>query len=1438
MPDTYQTPVPTRRGPDRSLLFGWLAGCVLLLTAVPATAGDWPSWRGNAGHTAAAADALNDSLSLEWVRVLPPPRPAWPKSQTKLQFDLSYEPIVVGGRVYIGSTVNDTITAYDARTGDEIWRFYTNGPVRFAPVLYKERLYAVSDDGYLYCLNATDGTLVWKVNGGPADRPILGNERLVSTWPARGGAVVADGVVYFTTGIWPSMGIFIHAVDATTGRILWTNSRTGSQFVVHPHGASSFGSVVPQGYLAAAGDTVIVPGGRSQPALLDRATGKMRYFEFGAKSSGGYDVLANDRVYAVSDNLYRLSDGLDLGPVAANVLDGEWLFGIGTGGTILVQSTEGEVKTTESVDRRGRKEKKTTFTPRAKWQIKTASRSQPARLHAKAGNVLYTSAEKRVMAFRFVDQEHAAETQDPVWSAHVEGNVWGVVPAEGRLYVVTEDGVLSCFGPETKQPVRHPLPAAAAEIADDAIGGQAAEILALPGANAGYAIALGIPRSNLIEQLVRRSSLFVMALDPSAEKVDAFRREMDRRGLYGTRVSAHVGDLASFPFPPYLANLVVCTQPELVGFKLSDSALIRLYHPLRPYGGVACLAIDDHDHDELAKAVASAKLPNAIVGRHAGFSLVTRSGPLPGAGTWSHQYADAANSVVSQDELVKAPLGVLWWGGPSNDKVLPRHGHGPSPQVAGGRLFIEGPHMLRAVDAYTGRLLWEREFQNLGQYYDITAHFPGAGEIGSNYVSLPESVYVVYGSAILELDAATGEKKREFTLPAGPDGTPGFWGSISIDGELLVATSTPVKIAAEEPKQASSDALPAGFAAVFPQEAPWAYLAGSDPPDEWTQADYQLKDWKEGPGGFGFADNDDRTILRDMRDKYQRVYIRRTFDAGVLDGANVLALAIKYDDGFIAYLNGKEVARGNVEKGRGAEASRIAPHEASNTEYFDIADFRALLKPTGNVLAIEGHNESKDNGDFTLDCVLIGTKEQTTLADALRKSKPEASLDDSLMPVRYASASKRLVVFNRQTGEQLWARDAIHAFRHNCIVVANDAVYCIDAISPLQRQMLLRRGVNVSGQGKLLALNARTGNERWSTEEDVFGTFLNYSAEYDVLLQGGSANRDRAKDETDKGLVAYQGKDGTVLWKDLKLAYSGPCLLWKDKIITNGDSGFRLELLTGKNTGWTYRRMHGCNSVIGSKHLLTFRSGAAGFCDLAGDSGTGNLGGFRSSCTSNLIPADGILSAPDFTRTCICSYQNQCSLAFVHMPDAEFWTFNAERPIDPQPERLGFNLGAPGDRRSDDGTLWFEYPSSGGPTPKFDITVEPAEVTWFNRHSATVAGDGLKWVAASGAVGINTLRLKLSDKPASAKPYTVRLVFLEPEEARPGERIFSVSLQGQEVLADFDVARAAGGSLRTVVRTFTGIKIDSQLEVQLTAAKGNGTKPPVLCGVELVAEKE
>src|SRR5262249_35202665 len=145
--------------------------------------------------------------------------------------------------------------------------------------------------------------------------------------------------------------------------------------------------------------------------------------------------------------------------------------------------------------------------------------------------------------------------------------------------------------------------------------------------------------------------------------------------------------------------------------------------------------------------------------------LISREGALPGAANWTHQHADAANTRVSRDARVKAPLGVLWFGGPGNQSVLPRHGHGPVPQVIDGRLVIGGANGLRAIDVYTGRLLWEVKLPGLGKLYDNTAHQPGANAVGSNYVCTPEGVYVAHRDKCLRLGLDTGKPAATFTLP-------------------------------------------------------------------------------------------------------------------------------------------------------------------------------------------------------------------------------------------------------------------------------------------------------------------------------------------------------------------------------------------------------------------------------------------------------------------------------------------------------------------------------------------------------------------------------------------------------------------------------------------------------------------------------------------------
>jgi hypothetical protein len=188
------------------------------------------------------------------------------------------------------------------------------------------------------------------------------------------------------------------------------------------------------------------------------------------------------------------------------------------------------------------------------------------------------------------------------------------------------------------------------------------------------------------------------------------------------------------------------------------------------------------------------------------------------------------------------------------------------------------------------------------------------------------------------------------------------------------------------------------------------------------------------------------------------------------------------------------------------------------------------------------------------------------------------------------------------------------------------------------------------------------------------------------------------------------------------------------------------------------------------------------------------------------------------------------------MADVETWTsFGSQTPKQPV-RRLGLNLAAPGDRKADDGTLWLEYPSVGGSSPAVAVKTVPAQPEWFRRHSSQISGPGYSWVAASGAKGLSSLTVKLAESSAAPRNYKVRLHFLEPDNLKLGERVFSVSLQGKQVLPTLDVVQEAAGQNCSLVKEFSGIAVTDDLVVDLVPASTSRIQAAVLSGIEVQAE--
>ncbi len=179
--------------------FFFLIPCVLV------NALDWPTYRHDAQRTRITSEQLNLPLSKVWVfksklepeRAWPAPFRENPYSGTKVEplltFDHAFQPIACGNSVYFGSSCDHQIYCLDIGSGQVKWTFYSEGPIRTCPTFHEGKLYFGSDDGNIYCLNASTGIEHWRHLVGPNNDKIPGNEQVISRWPVRSGVLVEKG---------------------------------------------------------------------------------------------------------------------------------------------------------------------------------------------------------------------------------------------------------------------------------------------------------------------------------------------------------------------------------------------------------------------------------------------------------------------------------------------------------------------------------------------------------------------------------------------------------------------------------------------------------------------------------------------------------------------------------------------------------------------------------------------------------------------------------------------------------------------------------------------------------------------------------------------------------------------------------------------------------------------------------------------------------------------------------------------------------------------------------------------------------------------------------------------------------------------------------------------------------------------------------------------
>jgi outer membrane protein assembly factor BamB len=194
-----------------------LASSVLLTVAfatAPATAADWPGWRG-ANRDGVSAET---GLLQEWAPGGPPL--AWKAAG----IGTGYSSVaVVGDRIYTTGDKDgeQQVFSLDRDGGQILWRAKLgpafdekrgNGP-RGTPVVDDGRVYALGTDGDLVCLEADTGKEIWRRN---LARDYGG--KMMSRWMWSESPLVDGDRLIFTPGAW-NAGLV--AVDKVTGEDIW-----------------------------------------------------------------------------------------------------------------------------------------------------------------------------------------------------------------------------------------------------------------------------------------------------------------------------------------------------------------------------------------------------------------------------------------------------------------------------------------------------------------------------------------------------------------------------------------------------------------------------------------------------------------------------------------------------------------------------------------------------------------------------------------------------------------------------------------------------------------------------------------------------------------------------------------------------------------------------------------------------------------------------------------------------------------------------------------------------------------------------------------------------------------------------------------------------------------------------------------------------------------
>lgn len=726
----------------------WLCRVAVMLAAcapgwfVTTRGADWPAYRGDARRSAYTAEEITGSMKLAWSIKLPhAPTPAWSRNG-RIRYDVVFGTVVAGQHLYVGDHVEGVLRALDLKTGEQKWAFQTGGPIRCAPTVWKDTVIVASDDGFVYALDARDGSRRWSIRPGPSEDLVLGNGYMISRWPVRGAPTVEGDTVYAGAGVWPSDGFHLVALDAGTGKIKWRNDDSGSLMLTQPHGAKSKSGLAAQGYLTVTDSDLLIPPGRALPAVFDKGTGRFKRIGRQGKTGGGV-AMAHEDLFTCAGQLYRVDKDKPITGYLPIERVSEWP---------LIEALPHDAMTpTGIVAARGTVVRGFGWTSkdgnpglRKTWEAKASAAVTDLIV---AGQQVVLGLDSRI---EMIDRKTRGTT--PV-ADELDGEIGALLYANGHLVASTTSGHLYCFSRDGRGAgaPRRSIERIVPVIDADSLR-RAKSIVQAADVDKGYAVDLGCGDGSLCMALTQVSDLKVIAVEPDAELFAKARARFLAAGLYGSRVMIFNRPLDATGLPGTVANLIVSSRAALDGKVLAEAKRIQ-----RPYGGAIC----------------------SLDGERV---VVERSAAVAGGGRWTHQYADPANTMCSDDAALSGQLNMLWY----RDYDLPsasRWLRAPAPLSDHGILYHACPNGIIAVDAYNGTEIWRFDAEDL---LSVEAGF-NTYHAGGIFCLGDGMLFIRRKDRCLCLDAKTGELLREIALP-DPEAHD-LWGYLAYSDGVVYGTA-------------------------------------------------------------------------------------------------------------------------------------------------------------------------------------------------------------------------------------------------------------------------------------------------------------------------------------------------------------------------------------------------------------------------------------------------------------------------------------------------------------------------------------------------------------------------------------------------------------------------------------------------------------------------